>query len=366
MFVVAAVALAGFLFSITPAAAWLDNALLDVEWQVLRKFHPRPAPDDIIVVGIDPVTVASIAEPPGLWHESLGRALARIARARPRAIGFGLPLPERSYESVRAGLDRALFTGLAAAIEAGPLVAVLTIDARTRSARRVHTPFLAILGESRLGIDLLARDGDGVTRRFSLLVPTEDGGFPTLAGRLCGALSRQCSDGLIHYALGPALKYVPMKNVLEMKDELLVERLFRDRIVMVGETQPYADRVEVPVNLAGWEPGGRSSPAIVVHALSLRSALQGAAPEEASRPLVVLLLSVTALLALMGDWRLAAATGILGAVAAFVAASLALRSGLYVPLGSILLTALLAWTVRLAMRWRDARRSPLSNIPHAS
>jgi CHASE2 domain-containing sensor protein len=365
MFVVAAVALAGFLFSLTPLAAWLDNTLLDVEWHALHKFHPRAAPDDIIVVGIDPATVASIAEPPGLWHESLGRALARIAQAHPRAIGFGFPLPERSYDSIRAGLDRALFTGLAAAIEASPLVAVLSIDPRTRGARRIHTPFLAILGESRLGIDLLARDGDGVTRRFSLLVPTEDGGFPTLAGRMCRALSRECSDGLIHYALGPALKYVPMKNVLEMTDERLVERLFRDRIVMVGETQPFTDRVDVPVNLAGWEPGGRTSPAIVVHALSLRTALQGAAPEEASRPLVVLILSLAALLALMSDWRLAAATGILLAAGAFVAATLALRGGLYVPLGSILLTALLAFIVRLVIRRREARRMQLSNIQHA-
>src|SRR4051794_38068580 len=114
-FVVAAVALAGFLFSLTPVATHLDNALLDLQWRVLRKFDPRPAPDDIIVVGIDPATVASIAEPPALWHESLGRALVRIAQAKPRAIGLGFPLPERSYDAIRPGLDRALFTGLAAA-----------------------------------------------------------------------------------------------------------------------------------------------------------------------------------------------------------------------------------------------------------
>ncbi len=163
------------------AATYLDYTLLDWEWRLLRKFDPRPAPDDILIVGIDPATVNSIPEPPALWHASLGRALTRIAAAKPRAIGLDFPLPERSYDAIHAGLDNALFAGLAAAARNGPFVAVLSIDARTRAARRIHPPYLALLGDSRLGIGLLARDADGVTRQFSLLVPTEDGGYPTLA-----------------------------------------------------------------------------------------------------------------------------------------------------------------------------------------
>src|SRR6202521_4953467 len=225
-FAVAALALGGFLFSVTPVATYLDGALLDREWRLLRQFDPRPAPEDIIIVGIDPATVAAINAPPALWHEPLGLALARIAAARPRAIGLDFPLPDRSYEAIHPGLDRALFTGLAAAAANGTFVAVLNIDARTRSARRIHTPFLALLGDSRLGIGLVARDPDGVTRRFSLLIPTEDGGFPTLPGRLCRAMSKECGDGLIHYALGAPFQYVPLKKVLEMQDLALMEKRF--------------------------------------------------------------------------------------------------------------------------------------------
>ena len=43
-FAVAAIALAGFLFSLTPVAPHLDDALLDREWRLLRKFDPRPRP----------------------------------------------------------------------------------------------------------------------------------------------------------------------------------------------------------------------------------------------------------------------------------------------------------------------------------
>ena len=116
--------------------------------------------------------------------------------------------------------------GLAAARENGPFVATLSIDARTRGARRIHTPFLALLQEERLGIGLLARDADGVTRRFSAALPTEDGAFPTFAGRLCRALERGCGDGLIHYALGKPFAYVPMHQVLETTDPAWLERAF--------------------------------------------------------------------------------------------------------------------------------------------
>ena len=361
-FAVAAVALAGFLFSLTPVAVHFDNALLDREWRLLRKFDPRPAPDDIIIVGIDPASVNAIPEPPGLWHASLGLALARLAAAKPRAIGLDFPLPERSYEAIRPGLDRALFAGLAAAVQNGPFVAVLSIDARTRSAKRIHTPFLALLGDSRLGIGLVARDADGVTRRFSLLIPTDDGGFPSFSGRLCRAMSKECSDGLIHYALGAPLRYVPLKNVLEVQDLALMEKLFRDRIVLIGETQPFSDRIEVPVNLAAWEPMENDSPAVVVHAQTLRTALQSAAPAEASRPLVVLLLSAAALIFLMRDWRLAMAAVLLAGAGLFVAGLFALRGGLFLPIAPILFTLALAWGSLTLVALRAPGRQ--SNIRH--
>ena len=361
---VAAVALAGFLLSLTPAAGWIDGALLDSGWRTLRKLDTRPAPDDIIVVGIDPATVAAIPEPPGLWHQPLGVALARIAAAQPRAIGLDFPLPERSFDSIHPGVDRALFTGLASAVEAAPFVAVLTIDARTRGARRIYTPYLALLGESRLGIGLLAHDGDGVTRRFSLAIPTEDGAFPTLVGRLCRAMAMACSDGLINYALGAPITFVPMKTVLQAGDSALLARLLRGRIVLIGEAQPYSDRIDVPVNVAGWEAGGRTSPAIVVHAQALRTAMSGTAPGEASRPFVMLLVTACALLVLVG--RHALAWAVVVTCAAVVAFLLALRSGLYVPVAGPLFTLWIAalYQALQARRLRAAGAASPPNIPH--
>ena len=72
---VAAIALAGLAFSLLPVAERLDAALLDLEWQLLRRFDWKPAPEEIIIVGVDEATVRAIPEPPGLWHAALGRAL---------------------------------------------------------------------------------------------------------------------------------------------------------------------------------------------------------------------------------------------------------------------------------------------------
>ena len=363
---VAAAALAALVFSLTPVASSLDGKLLDASWRMLRKFDVRPASDDVIVVGIDPATVNAIPEPPPLWHAAMGRALATISSTHPRAIALDFPLPERSYDTIHAGLDRALFSGLATAIEGGPFVTVLTIDARTHGARRIHTPFLALLGESRLGIGLLARDDDGVVRRFSLAVPTEDGSFPTFVGRLCRALARQCSDGLVNYALGAPITYVSLKTVLETQDTALLQRMFRGRIVLIGETQPYSDRVPVPVNVAAWEPVERESPAIVVQAQALRTALARSAPSEGSRPLAIVLISAAALLVLVRDWRHALAWAVLATVAFLAAVVFALRGGIFVPPSAPLFALWLAAAFRCLAAWRARRRVPPgpSNFQH--
>lgn len=360
-FAVAAVALAGLAAAFLPWTERLDNALLDAQWSLLRKFDLRPAPADIVIVGIDERTAARITAPRDLWHEALGAALVRIASAKPRAIALDIPLPERSYDEMRPGLDRALLAGLVAARDNGPLVATLAIDAATRGARPIHPPFLALLGEERLGLGLLASDVDGVTRRFSLAIPTEDGAFPTLTGRLCRALRQRCEEGLVHYALGNPHGYVPMTRVLEADDATVLQALFRDRIVLVGETGRFGTRVAVPANLAGWEGAAPDTPAVVVQAQSLRTALARAAPQESSKAPVALLVSLAALLVLLRDPRYGLLVGALAALGTVAAGTIALRSGTYVPVGAVLLTLGLAWLFAAgsaAARTYEVRRRP--------
>ena len=115
-------------------------------------FDARPAPDDIIIVGIDPATVNAIPEPPGLWHEPLAARWRASPPRSPRAIALDFPLPERSYDGVQPGLDRALFAGLATRGRGRPVRRRRSPSTRARARRaRIHTPFLALLGESAAG-----------------------------------------------------------------------------------------------------------------------------------------------------------------------------------------------------------------------
>lgn len=352
-FAVAAVALAGLAFSFTPGAERIDAWLLDREWDVLRMLAPRSAPDDIVIVGVDEASVRAIPQPIGAWNEPLGEVLVRIASANPRAIGIDIALPDRSLDALRPGLDRALLVGLAAARRNGPLVAALSIDAGTRAARPIYPPYLAVLGEGGLGIDLMPRDIDGVTRRYSLRIPTEDGSFPTLAGRLCATLSRRCRDGLIHFALGARWGYVAFHAVLGMRDAQRARELFHDRIVLIGDVRRYTNRLAVPFPLAAWEPPGGDAPGIVVHAQALRTALLDAAPAQASRPLAVLLVAVCALVVLARDWRLAAAGAALGSAALATLAVVSLQGGTFVPVSAAMGTLLAAALAHAASRaWK--------------
>ena len=365
MFAVVALAIAGFAFSLTPVAAALDNRLLDLDWRLLRAIAPEAAPDDIVIVGIDKAALESIPAPPGLWHQALGEALVRISAAHPRAIGLDYPLPERSYESIHPGLDLALFRGIAAAVGNGTFVASLEIDPATRSARRIHTPFLALLADSRLGIGLSARDDDGVTRRFSILIPTEDGGFPTLAGRLCRALSARCNDGLIDFSLGPRFQKVSLRDVLAAPDAASLAPLFRNRIVLIGNTQDYVDRLRVPLNLAAWEPPGRDSPAVVVHAQTLRTAMLGAAPQDASKALAVVL-TLVACVPLAARGRRWALTLMIAGMAAFLVAGVAsLHAGLHIPVAAPLATVAVAGFVAVFQGMKKLSR-PVRNIQHSA
>ena len=153
---------------------------------------------------------------------------------------------------------------------------------------------------------------------------------------------------------------MPLYEVLRIDDAAMLGRLFRDRIVLIGETQPYSDRIDVPVNVAGWEPQRPDSPGVAVHAQTLRTALLGTAPQEAGRPLTVLLVLLAAAPFLGRGPALGLALAAIGTLAFMGAGLVGLRQGLYVPIGAPLVTLLLA----AAALW-GAGRWHSRNIQHS-
>jgi CHASE2 domain-containing sensor protein len=155
-----------------------------------------------------------------------------------------------------------------------------------------------------------------------------------------------------------------MRDVLAAKDAASLATLFRGRIVLIGNTQPYSDRLRVPLNLAAWEKSTRDSPAVVVQAQTLRTAMLGAAPDDASQPLAVVLALLASLPVLLSRRALALAAAAAGLFLVFVGALVALRGGLFVPVSAPLATLLIAAALPFVGR-REAFRRRSMNIPHS-
>jgi len=255
----------------------LDLRLLDLQFGVLRDWHPRPAGVDVAIVGIDEDTVRALPEPVALWHPHLARFLKAMVAAGPAAVGLDIVLPERSYDAVVPGHDGILLRGLLEARRAYPVVLAQTVDP-SGAPRAIHRPFLAAAGDAAAGYALLATDGDGVVRRFDERLGAGGEPVATLAGQLSRRLGVEPGSGLIDYGRGRAFDYIPLQQVLawaDAGDQAALDRAFRGRPVLLGVVLPFEDRQRLPVQLASWDGADAGTPGVLLHAQVLRGLLDG-------------------------------------------------------------------------------------------
>ena len=270
------------LLAVTLAAAifeWarpLDLKLLDVQFRVLRSWGAKPVTRDVVVVGIDEASVAAVPEPLTLWHKHLGKFLQGMALARPAAVGMDIILPDRSYESVAQGYDGALMRGLLEARRAFPLIIGRTVDPTGRP-REIHRPFIAAAGEDALGFALFPLDIDGVARRFDEHLGESGEQVGTLSGQIARRLGVPVTAGLIDFSRGARFSYIPLHDVLAWVDagrREQLEKVFRQRVVLLGTVLPFTDRLRLPVQLEAWSSEADTA-GVLLHAQTLRNLMGG-------------------------------------------------------------------------------------------
>jgi class 3 adenylate cyclase/CHASE2 domain-containing sensor protein len=262
----------------------VERFAFDQQMRLLRRAHPRPIVPDIVLIGIDDDTEAQFPEPVALWHRRFAPVLHALAKAKPRAVGVDVVLPERSYDAIIAGGDLAMMRGLLDLKRSTVLVYVQTVDNKKRIVP-IQPNYRNIITEAQLGVDQQARDPDNVSRRFSRQRATDGGEVPTLVGQMLLGLGMTAREGYIDYSLGAPLDYVPMHEVAAMSEDRL-RATFGGRIVLVGSLLARVDRWQLPVKLmandpahAGWTPEERetrnaySQPGVLVHLQTLRSHL---------------------------------------------------------------------------------------------
>lgn len=346
--------LAGAALGLLPAVRAIDLALLDARFAWLARAAPLPAAETIAIVGIDEASLASLDQPLGLALRPLAEAITGVASARPRAIGLDVVLPDRAYESLAPGAERALVAALIGARRVAPVVAGITTrdDGRVRP---VAPAMLAAAGAS--GLALLPVDDDGRVRRFDDRLGAHGETVPTLVGELARVLGIPVARGGLQYALGDGYDYVPLREVLEAVQRGERDRLqaaFADKIVLFGAVLPFEDRFAQPVALARWDRA-RDAPGVLVHAQALRTLEADAIVKPAPRLAQALLFALAVVPWFVPGWPRRMAALIVFAAAAFVAGTWLLGKGIDVPLGAALRVAIAAAILKSALEAWQAR-----------
>lgn len=360
--------LAALILWFSQAFALLEARLLDAQFTALRAISPRPLQvPDVVVVGIDEATTRELPEPLSLWHGHFGSFVQAASAGGARVIGLDVVLPERSFDAVLPGADRALLGPLVLARRGVPVVLAITVDPAGRP-RKLHPPFASAVGADGLGYVLLPRDGDGVVRRFDERLAASGESLPTLAGQMARRIGRPVSAGWIDLTLGPTFDYLPLHQVLAWSragDEAALRQAFAGRAVLLGSVLALEDRHASPASLAGWDAQSESLPGVLLHAQVLRNLLDRGPVQPAPALLVGALMVLGAM-----AWRLPlgnlAATGfLLGlAVAGLVVSTLVLRAGWQLPLvGAWLLAFIALLTRQLLLTGRQLReRAQLRSV----
>jgi len=347
----AVVAVTVVLLHVSGMVGALDRTLLDIQFSLLRTWHPRPVTNDVVVVGIDEQTLQQLPEPVALWHRHLGRFLHAMAAAQPAAVGLDVVLPDRSHDAVAPGADTALLRGMLDVRRVSPLLLALTVDPGG-ATRPIHRPFLAAAGAEAAGYALLQVDPDGVVRRFDERLGDKGEAVATLTGQMARRLGVTPGSGLIDYSRGDRFTYIPLQQVLawaEAQNVAELQRAFRGKPVLLGMVLPFDDRQRLPVTLAAWEEGTATTPGVLLQAQVLRSLLSDGLIATLNPLGVTALAAAAALL-----WLVAARLLIVLLVgAAFAGAMLVLSAallaaGTHLPLATVVLTGLLALGARNA------------------
>lgn len=344
-------------------AAPIERPLVDAGFVTLRG-EPVPATvPEIVVLGVDERTVAAIPEPVALWHRELGALLRAAAGAGARAVGIDLVLPERSYAAIAPDLDRALVDGILAMRQAGAVVLAVTADEGGRP-RALHAPFRAAAGSGGIGYALWHLDPDRVVRRFDEALGANGEIVPTFTGQLARVLGVEPKAGFINYALGDGFDVLPLITVLEWAragDSAKLAQALAGRVVLVGTTLPFFDRIDAPVTLGRHPREEGNEPGVFVHAQTLRSLLAQRMVQPLPAWLAALLAGLAGLAWLAGR-RPATAAAVVAAVivAALVGGQRALGHDVIIPAAAIIVTAALAAGMRLLLEagyaWRERLR----------
>ncbi len=255
-----------------------DKQLFDRQMQLKRYLLPvSELREQVVLVGIDEQTYASFREPFALWHRHLADFFQALAISDIRVLGIDISLPDRSFNSVIAGIDQHLLRGLLLLKKKAPVVLGITVDQNGRQ-RRIYPPYLSVVGKQGRGLVLWEKDADRVVRRYRHHYFESSQRILTLVGQMAEHLQlTPPATGLIDYSRGALIQYIPMQTVIQWYEQKNFQQLrdvFAKTAVILGTVLPFEDRHYQPLNLLAWErDNNHLVPGVTIHVQALRNLL---------------------------------------------------------------------------------------------
>ena len=174
----------------------------------------------------------------------------------------------------------------------------------------------------------------------------------TLSGRMAEHLGvKHRWEGLIDYTQGARLNYIPMIDVLDWidhGDQAHLRANFAGKAVLLGAVLPFEDRHLLPVPLAAWDPDSRLLPGVLIHAQALRSMLLHGMIQTLEMKWLALLSIFAALFWWHPGSRWKLLLFALSFPIIFIATTMSLWYGLYIPAAGLMLCATLGFFARAA------------------
>jgi CHASE2 domain-containing sensor protein len=329
-----------------------------------RRFDVRGSatPTDLVIVGLDKATFATLADPAtgSVPRATQARAIDEISRGRPAVIGEDI-----IYDTARPD-DAALFAAIRRARghivlgtdrvnEAGDTTLFGQDPATSQGGRA----FAARLGAQPAFVGAVP-DSDGRLRHFQSSVGLDVPGakrmatLPVVAARLAGKRIGDFGSAWIDYRGTPGT--ISRVSFLDVVRGRIPAERFRNKIVLVGATAPGVDAHPTPAG------GGSTMPGVEILANAAWTASRGLPLHRARGAdfAAIVLMGLVPLLALVLRPALAVLVCLLAAAVFVAIAQLAFNNDLIVsivyPLISLVLSALAVFGAQALQRAVAARR----------
>ena len=382
--------LAGAVSSL-PAARAFDlrgiDVLLPLRHWVYGPLFP-PGKSDVVVVAIDEQTYKTdpfTNTPKVAWTPYFAQVIGAVDAAGPKAIGLDMILPTTlDRPELLLGYDRPFLLALRAAADQNHMVM-----GETRLSGEVLAPYagqaMAVRGQDNIRSLNYKLDDDDVVRQYWRAFQNEGGGeTPSFGVELATRAGAKppAKDFIINFNTGPG--DVPVYSLGDLfacsqaGRADYFKRAFAGKVVLFAETLDIEDRFRTTKRLEWDEPASaraaparcavaadparfaaamdrKSMPGVMIHAAAINTLTKNIALHETPGPWVfALVAAATAFLSLLFLFLppvTGAALGLVALVLELVGAVVALEDKVVAPGPSLLITAVLAYTLIYAYRF---------------